>query len=65
MTVTVDRIEGDLLVVELPDQSMHNLPRLFAPDAREGDLIEIFIDHDKTAARKTEIEDRMKRLFKD
>jgi len=65
MTVIVDRIEGDLLVVELPDGGMHNLPRAFAPDAREGDLIKIFVDRDKTDARKREIEGRMRRLFKD
>ena len=65
MTVIVDRIEGGFLVVEMPDGSMQNLPKLFSPDAKEGDMIEIFVDHEKTENRRQEIKGRMESLFKD
>jgi hypothetical protein len=49
MKVIVDRFEGDYAVVELPDQTMADLPKRLIPGAKEGDVIEIHIDE---AARK-------------
>ncbi|MBQ8525230.1 MAG: DUF3006 domain-containing protein [Clostridia bacterium] len=63
MKITVDRIEGSFIVAELPDGSFGNLPLIFAPDAREGDIISIETDKEESQQRSEEIKSRMSRLF--
>ena len=63
MKITVDRIEGNFAVSELPDGSYANLPLIFAPDAKEGDIINIDIDKAQTQSRSEQIKPRMDRLF--
>lgn len=48
MKITIDRFEGDFAVAELSDGSFANLPRVFVPDAREGDIINIEKDIEAT-----------------
>ena len=38
MTLIVDRIEENFLVVELPNGKFVNIPREIAPTAKEGDV---------------------------
>ena len=63
MKITVDRIEGEFIVAELPDGSFANLPVCFAPQAKEGDIIVIETDADETRRRSEEIKSRMNRIF--
>ena len=39
--VTIDRFEGEMAVVELEEGKLINLPKIFVPDAKEGDIVEI------------------------
>lgn len=63
MKITVDRIEGEFIVAELPDGSFGNLPRVFAPNARGGDIINITIDKSASSRRSEKMKERMNRLF--
>lgn len=42
MKVIVDRIEGDIVVVEA-DEAMYKLPLALCCDAKEGDTVEITV----------------------
>jgi hypothetical protein len=55
MKVVIDRFEGKYAVVELPDRTMVNMPKVLVPDAREGDIILISIDASETSKRKENI----------
>lgn len=55
MKVAIDRFEGKYAVVELPDRTMVNMPKVLVPDAREGDIILISIDASETSKRKENI----------
>ena len=39
MRLTVDRIEGEFIVAEMPDASFVNLPLAIEPQAKEGDQL--------------------------
>lgn len=67
----VDRIEGELVVVELEDGKMKDYPKsLFPRKIKSGDAIiqdgETFIiDQEKTKALKKEIDELINDLFVD
>jgi hypothetical protein len=63
MKITIDRFEGDLAVAELSDGSFANLPRVFVPNAREGDIINIEKDIEATEAAHRESRSRLHSLF--
>ncbi len=63
MKVTADRIENGFIVAELPDGSFADLPQCFAPQAREGDIINIDVDAAATAERGAQMRARLNRLF--
>jgi hypothetical protein len=65
MKVTIDRFEGDFAVVELPDQTMINVPKCLFPSAVESDVIDINVDKSETIERKKRISELMADLFKD
>lgn len=66
MEFTIDRFEGEYAVVELNDGKITQIPRIAVPiDAKEGDIISVKIEVDKTANRKASIERKMYKLFKD
>ena len=44
MQVVVDRIEGDYLVLELEDGNIIDVKKELIPNAKEGDIIDIFIN---------------------
>jgi len=62
MQVIVDRFEGNFAVVELPNKEMIDVPLVLFPDAKQGDVIEIIINHDETNKRKKRINDLFNKL---
>ncbi len=65
MRVIIDRFEGDFAVVETENGAFVNLPKCLVPDAKEGDVISITIDHAETEKREEKINHLMDKLFKD
>lgn len=63
MDVIVDRIEGDYAVVEIDKGNMVNLPIELVPNIKEGDVVTITINKDKTEKRKKTIEELMNSVF--
>lgn len=55
MEVIVDRFEGGFAVVELPDRTMIPVDKRLLPDAKEGDVVEIKINPEKTEERRNKI----------
>ena len=64
MKVVIDRFEGKYAVVELPDRTMVNMPKVLVPDAREGDIILISIDASETSKRKENIKKLVDEVWK-
>lgn len=64
MKLTVDRIENEIIVAELPDRGMVSLPLAVCPQAREGDIIDISLCPDERKCREERIKRRMDDLFK-
>jgi hypothetical protein len=61
----IDRFEGSMAVIELPDKSIINLPQNLLPqNSKEGDVLKLIIDKDETERRKTEIEELLNKLWK-
>ena len=65
MQVIIDRLEGNMAVVELPDGSHADLPRVLVPQAHEGDVVNIDVDSSATARQKQAVEELMNDLFAD
>ncbi len=65
MQVIIDRFEGDFAVVELANKETVNMPRVLLPEgAKEGDIIDIVLNQQGTFERKTQMENRMKNLWR-
>lgn len=65
MKWTVDRLEGNYAVIELENKETADIPLKALPDGvKEGDILCVAVDKDKTAERKTEIDSLANRLFK-
>lgn len=65
MKVIVDRIEGEMLVVELENMSTVNIPLAVIPEAKEGDVINITVDRGDTENRRRRIRKKMNKLWED
>ena len=65
MQVVVDRIEEDYIVLELDNGDIIDVPRELIPGAREGDIVDIYINRDETDAKKEEVKKLMDDLFID
>ena len=63
MKIVVDRIESGYIIAEFSDGRKENLPHIFAPDAKEGDIIDISIDKESSKQCDETIKDRLDRLF--
>ena len=63
MKVVLDRFEGDYGIVELPDKSFVEIPKVLISNAKEGDIITIDIDNEESDKQKKEIEALMNELF--
>lgn len=63
--LTIDRFEGEFALLEA-DGVMLRLPRALVPaDAREGDLLTIQIDQERTTARRAMLKQKMQLLFEE
>ncbi|MCL2434262.1 MAG: DUF3006 domain-containing protein [Clostridia bacterium] len=62
MHVTIDRIENDVIVVELPTGETINADNKLFPEADEGDVFVIHKSGKLTTARRRRIEEKMERL---
>ena len=66
MKLIIDRFEGEIAVVELPNGQMIDCPKLILPDnAKEGSILNITIDENETDTKLKEVTTRMNKLFKD
>ena len=66
MNIIIDRFEGNIAVVELPDGKMIECPRaLFPQNAKEGSIINITVDEKATNEKLQKNTERMNKLFKD
>lgn len=63
MRVIVDRFEGDYAKVELDEGVFYDIPKLLVPDAKEGDVIDIIINHEETEKLKSEVNNLINDLF--
>ncbi len=66
----VDRIEGEFLIIEGEAEPKNSpiffqIPRILLPDAKEGDCLEISINHEATREREKRIGRLMDSLFTD
>ena len=52
MTITIDRIEGNYLIVELENGKIINLPKELIPNAKENDIYSINLNKDEMKKRK-------------
>ena len=56
MRIIVDRFEGNIAVVELPNGKTIDCPKELLPsDAKEGSIINILVDEDEMGFRFDEI----------
>lgn len=65
MTLIVDRIEENFLVVELPDGNFVNIPREIAPAAKEGDVLKVTLDMETKEKRLKSVNQLVNDLFED
>ncbi|MBC5649021.1 DUF3006 domain-containing protein [Christensenella tenuis] len=64
MRYIIDRFEEGRAVVELEDGSTVSLPgNALPPEAREGDVISVFVDDTETARRRSKLKARAEKLF--
>ena len=61
--IVVDRIEGDIAVVEMSDRILLDIPKALLMDAKEGDIYYIEKNEDETETKHKEQSVRLKRLF--
>lgn len=65
MTITIDRIEGNYLIVELENGKIINLPKELIPNAKENDIYSINLNKDEMKKRKNNINNLINALFID
>lgn len=64
MQVIVDRIENDMLVLELDVGKTISVPRILIPDAKEGDIVDITINKEETKKENDKVQKLVDELFK-
>jgi len=65
MRVVIDRFEGNFAVVELDSKETVNMPKALLPQgAKEGDIISIDINKEKTREHRQKMENKMKDLWR-
>ena len=65
MTITIDRIEGNYLIVELENGKIINLPKELIPNAKENYIYTITLNKDEMKKRKNNINNLINDLFID
>lgn len=62
----LDRIEGDIAVLELDNGTLIQVPAGLLPaEAKEGDCLRLTVDADTTEERRQRMKEKMNRLFRD
>lgn len=65
MRVIIDRFEENFAVVELDNKETVNMPRSLVPKgAKEGDVIDIQVNEEKTRKRREKMEKMMNDLWR-
>lgn len=65
MTFTIDRMEGNYLIIELENGKIINLPKELIPNAKENDIYTIILNKDEMKKRKNNITNLINDLFID
>ena len=65
MTFTIDRIEGNYLIVELENGKIIKLPKELISNAKENDIYTITLNKDEMKKRKNNINNLINDLFID
>lgn len=61
--IIVDRIENDIVVLEIENR-FYELPKFVFPETiKEGDVVSFVIDEETTSARKESLTNRLTNLF--
>lgn len=63
MKYIIDRIEGDIAIIEDENKNMHEISKFLLADFKEGDVICISKCSEETQKRKDKIEKLAKELF--
>ncbi len=64
MKVIIDRIEGEYAVCEVKKGVFANVPLIVLDGAKEGDIVNIEILKEESAARREKMKNRLNGLFK-
>lgn len=65
MEVIVNRIEGNYLVLELENGNVVDVPKELIPEAKEGNIVNIIIDKEKTDTRRKKMQELVDSVFED
>lgn len=65
MQVIIDRFEGKYAVVELENGTFGHISKTILPNAKEGDVVLIQIDHQETRKRREKIQKLMNEVWDD
>ena len=65
MTITIDRIEENYLIVELENGKIINLPKELIPNSKENNIYTITLNKDEMKKRKNNINNLINDLFID
>lgn len=60
----VDRVEGNYVVIEFEEQYLNIPLTYFTEDVKEGDILELKVNKEKTDNVKKNNKERLERLFK-
>ncbi len=61
---TVDRLEGDFIVLEKADGTTFSVPKALYPEAKEGDVLNVSADPQKKEEKLKSSIDKMNSIFK-
>lgn len=65
MTITIDRIEDNYLIVELENGKTIDIPKELIPNAKENDIYTITLNESEMEKRKNNINNLINDLFVD
>jgi len=65
MEAIVERIEEDMLILELSDGNSIKFSRSLLPQAKEGDVVDFCVSIEKTEKRKRQINERINKIWND
>jgi|BioPla2DNA2_1021312.scaffolds.fasta_scaffold00495_44 hypothetical protein len=60
---TVDRIEGNYVIIENEDGVFYELPLALFKDVKEGNVYSLVLDDNETEKRKVRVSAKLNKLF--